>query len=300
MIIKNMYDEAWFKKRAFEVLRKIGDNEWDFSDSLLAYIPGSENEYKDAQNPNTIYAKVVTLPERKYLKNIASKMADLLPREFEYIDLGPGTEHKELFLFEEIKKQNKRFIYRPVDINTVFLKLAKDFASSLGIEVMPIHSTFEELPGRLGSSNKPRFVSLGLTYTNYLPEYILRLLKTIAGNSGKVFVEVQIRDRIDIDEVKLAYENDLYKMVRPRLNLIGLDPMTDVEKRYCDDGIRIWCLLKKSTEVLEKMGINAGTKLMTFQSLRSTVSEYENDIKKVFTSYDLIDIGDPFVGAILG
>ncbi len=41
------YSEAWFRERAFNSLKKMGDNTWDYSDSLLLYSPGAaEDSYE--------------------------------------------------------------------------------------------------------------------------------------------------------------------------------------------------------------------------------------------------------------
>ena len=122
------YDNNWFKKRAFESITPISPNVWDYSDSLLLYISSGVEKYESLQETNTPYFKLVTQPEREYLQSIAKEVVDQLPLDFEYIDLGPGTEHKEQYFFDELKRQGKKFTYIPVDISGHYLALAEEHA----------------------------------------------------------------------------------------------------------------------------------------------------------------------------
>ncbi|OVE78862.1 hypothetical protein BVY00_01690, partial [bacterium G20] len=216
-----VYDLQWFQNRAFASLKKIDNGVWDFSDSVLLYTPDAEKKYETIQQTDNAYYQEVTRPERDYLKKVASDIAESLPDKFEYIDLGPGTEHKEQFFFDELKKQNKDFIYKPVDINERFLRMATEYADKQGLPVAPLLSPFEELPVRLDGFDNMRFVSLGLTYANYSPGEILPLLKSIAANKGQVFIDVQIRDRINLKVITDIYSRNVYTISEPKLKLLG-------------------------------------------------------------------------------
>jgi uncharacterized SAM-dependent methyltransferase len=294
------YDSDWFKSRAFDSLRKIEDGVWDYSDSLLCYGPEGEDEYESAQQPERPYAKLVTQPESDYLEAIATRVAALLPRHFEYIDLGPGTEHKEQFMFDALHAIGKNFVYRPVDISKRYLDEADTYASKHGIQTQPIHSSFEDLAKVLDSETL-RFVSIGLTYTNYDPDTILGLLKSIAGANGKIFIDVQLRDRVRMKEITELYTNDIFAITEPKLKFLGLNSKTDIEKHYCDEGVRMWSILKNSNTQLKNLGIESGTRLLMFQSIRPTLTTFKEDIKRTFNSeYEVLDDSGPFVGAVLG
>ena len=142
METKEKYNHEWFKNRAFNSLRKISENSLDYSDSLLLYISSGVTAYESVQNTNTPYFKLVTKPEHEFLQLIVKSVVDILPDNFEYIDLGPGTEHKEQFLFDELKKQGKIFTYTPVDISDYFLSLAEKYATNQGIKTNRIKSSF--------------------------------------------------------------------------------------------------------------------------------------------------------------
>ncbi len=253
------FDTRWFQDRAFRSLQKIRDTEWDYSDSLLLYLPGSDENYDTVQETDTPYHTLVTAPERAYLRDIAEDIVAALPNEFEYIDLGPGTEHKEQFIFDALERAGKRCVYRPVDISERYLKLSAEHAGAQGIAVQPIRSPFEALPQVLGSSRMPRFVSLGLTYSNYHPEKILPLVKEIAGEGGVVFIEAQIRERTDMDTIQEIYRGVADLMAGDKIRLLGLDPEKDIERSDVTDEVRVWYTLKVAPRSLPRRVYEPGT-----------------------------------------
>jgi Histidine-specific methyltransferase, SAM-dependent len=291
------YNQEWFKDRAFKSLKKLDNGIWDFSDSLLIYIGSGDLVYEQLQEEDTSYFKLVTKPEYEYLQLIAKNIADILPNNFEYIDLGPGTEHKEQFLFDEIKKQGKSFTYVPVDISDHFLKMADSNATSQGIPVRKVKASFEELPEVLGESKVPRFVSLGLTFSNYAPQEILKLLTDIAGTNGFVFINVQMRDRVDMVELQKVYQEDAVRLVDDKVRLIGLDPFTDISPRIADDGFRVSCLVINTNSALESIGITSGDKLIVFQSLRYTKESLESELAQY--THESFDTESSFIGTII-
>lgn len=297
MEIIEKYNQQWFRDRAFKSLRKISDGIWDYSDSLLIYISSGADVYEQLQEVDTPYFKLVTEPEHEYLQSIAKSVADMLPNNFEYIDLGPGTEHKEQFLFDELKKQGKIFTYIPVDISDHFLDVAESHAKNQGIVVRRMKASFEELPELLGPPTVPRFVSIGLTFSNYLPQDILNLLKNIGGESGYAFINAQIRDRIDMAELQKVYQDDATHLVDDKVRLIGLDPVQDITPRLADDGFRVSCFILRSNKNLEEIGIKVGDKLVVFQSLRYTKSSLEHELRNF--SHESFDTGSSFIASLI-
>ncbi|MSR70739.1 hypothetical protein EXS62_01735 [Candidatus Kaiserbacteria bacterium] len=294
--METQYNEQWFKQHALDSIKKMGEGVWDYSDSLLLYLPAGEEEYESIQKGDDPYAKLVTVPERHYLKNIAEAIVAELPDNFEFIDLGPGTAHKEQDIFDAARRAGKKFIYRPVDISPRYLQLAQEYAQAQGIEVLPLRTSFEELPELLGAPIRTRFVSLGLTFTNYEPQTILALLSRIAGKGGFVFVDVQLRDFVDMKQIQSLYETQVSGMFDPKLALLGVS-VGDVAGRKVDDGIRAWYTLGKVPPELEKKGVRPGDTLFVFQSLRYTKEQFENELRG-FT-YKIFDMQSPFLGALI-
>ncbi len=291
------YNQEWFKNRAFKSLQKISEGLWDYSDSLLLYTSTGAEVYEQLQQVDTPYFKLVTKPEHEYLQSIAKSIVDILPSHFEFVDLGPGTEHKEQFLFDELKRQNKTFTYIPVDISDYFLDIAEAHASQQGIPVHRMKASFEELPELLGESAAPRFVSLGLTFSNYQPQEIINLLTNIAGEHGYVFINSQIRDRVDMVELQKVYQADAVNFVADKVGLIGLDPVNDVAPGLADEAIRVSCSIVRSNEALEEIGIKDGDKLIVFQSLRYTTDSLKDELKNF--NHQSFDMGSSFIGTVI-
>ena len=293
------YDKKWFKSRALKSIKKNGLNSWDYSDSLLLYISSGVEKYESLQEEDTPYFNLVTKPEREYLQSIAKDVVDLLPSDFEYIDLGPGTEHKEQFFFDELKKQGKKFTYIPVDISDYYLKLSEKHASEQGIPVKTLQAPFEEVAEILGERTMPRFVNIGLTFSNYDPQIIISLLKDIAGSNGFVFINSQMRDRVDMVALQKVYAEDALTLADDKLELIGLNPNTDVSPREATDGIRVWGTLMNLSEEAKEMGMEVGDKLLVFQSLRYIPTELEDEVKKATKQYHLFDTGSSFIAGLI-
>lgn len=293
------YNIDWFKKRAFESIRQSAPHTWDYSDSLLLYVSSGVEIYESLQETNTPYFKLITQPERDYLKSIARDVIERLPQKFEYIDLGPGTEHKEQFFFDELKKQGKEFTYIPVDISEHYLTLAENYAKDQGIPVQTVQSSFEEVLEILGTRNLPRFVNIGLTFSNYKPQTILALMKQIAGKDGYVFINSQVRNRVDLDALEKIYAEDALILADEKLKLLDLNPDIDVTQREANDKIEVWGSIINLTSRLAGMGVAVGDKILLFQSLRYTPEQFEEEIKKASQEYRLFDTGESFIAALI-
>ena len=291
------YSLNWFRERAFLSLKKISDGVFDYSDSLLLYIPGSDEEYEKVQHEGNPYHEMVTAPEQEYLQQIAKDVVARLPESFEYIDLGPGSEHKEQYVFDQLEEQGKKCVYRPVDISEKFLAMAVSHAEAQKITTKPIRASFEELPSVLQKSDKPRFVSLGFTYSNYKPQEILKLLADVADSDGYVFINSQIRERVDIGRLAEIYGEDVLSIAK--LKLLGLDAEVDIEDLHANEDIQMWCTLKKVTPRLAEMGLKIGDKILLFQSLRPSMEKLKRDLDEAgFGNYTMFDIGESFVGVL--
>jgi len=293
------YDNNWFKNRAINSFKLISPNVWNYSDSLLLYISSGVEKYESLQEDDTLYFRLVTKPEREYLQNIAKDVVDLLPSNFEYVDLGPGTEHKEQFFFDELKRQGKQFTYIPVDISEHYLNLAETHAANQGIPVRTIQSSFEEVVEVLGKGSLPRFVNIGLTFSNYEPQTILNLMREIAGEDGYLFINSQMRNRLDMNALQKVYAEDGLTLADDKLKLIGLNPDTDVTPRTADEAIKVWCEVINPSKELEEIGVAKGDKMLVFQSLRYTPEQLKEEVEKASKDYHLFDTGASFIGALI-
>ena len=297
--MKESYDLEWFEKRAHESLKQIESGVWDFSDSALLYTPEAVEGYEEIQQVDNNYHSTVTAPETKLLKGIADDVVKELPDNFYYVDLGPGTEHKEKVFFDAAKEQGKEFIYYPIDVSKHILDSASTFAYGLDIEPRPIQASFEECAKYLPKDKTHRFVSLGLTFVNYHVKDVLELLGNIIGSNGSAFITIHARDRVDMKLVREIYLEQFEPILFKKISLLGLDPEKDVENVDLTDGVQMWCDVINPSEPMQQKGIKKGDRLLVFQSLRRTLDEWLDDIKNVFPNISVFDNGLPFVGLLL-
>lgn len=292
------YGPEWFRNRALASLKPIGNGTWDYSDSLLIYLPGADEEYEAIQEDESAYNRLVTVPERAYLESIANDLVSGLPNEFDYIDLGPGTEHKEQFVFDAARTQGKTFTYIPVDISEKYLRMAGKYAEAQGIAAVPLRAAFEEVAQKLGSAERPRFISLGLTYGNYESAQILEVLKGIAGPNGTTFINAHLRERTDIEALREIYADVVPGLVAEKMRLLGVHG-DSIAAYDTTDEIRVWCQLAETPPALERRGVAPGNRFLVLQSLRPSLGDLQQALVAKFTNVRLFDTGGPFVGAAL-
>lgn len=293
------FSEQWYRNRAVDSIAPMGDGQWDFSDSLLLYAASGAEDYERIQDHESPYARLVTLPERRYLESIADEVVEMLPADFDYIDLGPGTEHKEQFLFDALRRQGKSFRYMPVDVSRAYLAGAKKYAEDQGIPAKPIQAAFEDLPRVLGAAEKPRFVSLGLTFINYDPRVAFDFLRGAAGEGGSIFIDVQDRNQVDMEELMRIYREDARAIVGSKLPFVGLDIDKDIERVWANDGVEVWCQLNGVSPVLKQKGIKSGDSMVVLRSKRYAADEFTETLQASGMNHTPVGSADSFTGAIL-
>lgn len=296
----NIGSQGWFAKEAFRSLKKIEKGSWDYSSSSLLYTLQGSTSYEKIQKDQgeDSYKNIVTSVEKLFIQKIAPKIVKNLPDKFHYIDFGPGTEHKEEYFLEAIKAQGKQALYVPVDISKYMLDIANQYAEQKGFHTHPIHQTFENVTYELdGLAPDFRFISLGLTFVNYGPQRILSLLNQSVNHHGSSFITVHLRDRIDIEAVRKVYEKTVRDIIFSKIGLLGLNPGVDITEIEVTDAIEIFCTVKNTNEILDRVGIRAGDKMLLFRSYRYTL----NDLKSLLRNYDTdyYDEGVEFIGCVI-
>jgi len=149
----------------------------------------------------------------------------------------------------------------------------------------------------LGVNTIPRFVSIGLTFSNYEPQEILNLIKNIAGDDSYIFINSQIRDRVDMDELQKVYQDDAEHLADEKVKFIGLNPDTDISPRMADQGFHVWTTILKTNDQLDKIGMRVGDKMMVFQSLRYTKDSLENELKNF--KHQTFDVNSSFIASLI-
>lgn len=286
--------EAWFRQEAWKSLQRAPDGSWDFSDSSLMYSPASTQAYREAQEEDTAYAREVTAVEHGVFRDVAKDIAVALPQQFSYIDLGPGTEHKERYLFDAVHAEGKHFEYYPIDISSDVLAESRRFAAEQNVVIHPMNGRFEDVAREIEQSvPEPRFVSLGATFANYEPSVIIPMTLQLAGKDGSVMITAQLRERIDINEVRKAYESpQTIKMYEGKLSLLGIQP-DDIERFEVSDDLIVRAQIKTPPQRLATMGMEPGDWVTILKTYRWSRGQLEDALRD--TDFVIHDTGATFV-----
>jgi len=293
------FSEQWFLKEAIKNVKQLKKDVWDFSSSAMIYNPGGAEIY--AELGRTAYSKTIHDEEFLLIKSIASQIIKGLPDSFSYIDLGPGSGEKSVLLLEACKYECKRIDYIPVDVSKFLPDKAVKTVRKAGFISKPKLATFEELPNDkefLNSLRPERFVSFGLTYINYEPSEIHKLLKKLMGPRGQSFITVQLGDRIDLEKTKKLYRipaNE--KIFLAKLKLLDINK-TDIKNFEITNEIKVFVILKKVPNILGIKGIKKGDKILVWKTFRPTLENFVSIISRDFR-YVLYDKGLEFVTAVL-
>ena len=292
--------QEWFQREAIRSIKRRPDGIWDYSSSSLLYTTGGSDSYEAIQKDDSAgsYKNIVTTTETKLIELIAPKIVKSLPDTFNYIDFGPGTEHKEKYFFDAIKENGKKALYVPVDISKHMLDAANQYAIQQGFQTHPIHQTFEDVVSEIDAINDEyRFVSLGLTFANYEPEKILDILRQVITGNGSVFITAHLRDRIDIESLRKMYEETVQDIIANKIKLLGLDSEVDVHEITVTDAVELYCTVKNTNEIVKDLGMSVGDKILLFRSYRYTLDELKNILENFDVSY--YDEGMEFVGCVI-
>ena len=298
---KNKFSEQWFKEGAIKNIEQLQKNVWDFSSSVMSYNP--EGVKACAKLGKTAYGGTVHDEESLFIKSIASQIIKDLPHSFSYVDLGPGSGEKSILLLEACKNEGKQINYIPVDVSKFLLDKAVEATRKTGFISKPKLATFEELLNDkkfLNSLGPEKFISLGLTYINYEPTEIHQLLKKLMGSRGQSFITVQLRDRINLKEVKKLYFPSTAarrKIILSKLKLLDINK-ADIKNFEVTDDIKIFAILKRVPNILKSKGIKGGDKILVWKTFRPTLKNFISNISQDF-QYTLYDKRFEFVAAVL-
>ncbi len=275
----------WFAERAKNKLVKTGAGQWDFSDSALFWTDEVVKQYEDAQTVDgDDYKSQVTDAETVYLKKIMPDLVSHFPSKINYIDMGPGTENKQDYIIDEIKKQGKSLVYTPVDINSSMVESVSTHVSKEGIATFPIQSSFEDMEQFIEDKVTPRFLSLGLTFLNFNIDDILSILKKSLNAEGLAFINTQPREKVkDLKELVKAYSSkNLLKIYNSKLKLIGLEIDEDMGTIEVTDEVKVYYHVKKPSEQAKLLGICEGDTLFIFQSIRYPMDALKSRLESEF------------------
>jgi hypothetical protein len=294
------YQEEWFYQTAQEAFARIGENTWDFSDARLLWTPKGAIAYTRLQIEG-IYSNKIEDGERDFLKNVGDVVTKHLPEVFSLVDLGPGEGEESMVFLGQLKENGKTpKQYFAVDISQDMLISTQARKELSGINSQMIHATFEEGLTATKDLTEPRLITaLGLSLFNSGIQG-LDVIKNNLRPQDKAFLDIQPRERIDLQQVKQAYHDpksaDFYNA---KLELIGLKIDESVTAPEMDDNMTAWVEVTKLNNFLTERGVQVGDKIALGKSYRPTLNEVINYFEKDGFRADVLDDGGEFVGLIV-
>jgi uncharacterized SAM-dependent methyltransferase len=132
-----------------------------------------------------------------------------LHEPIEFYDLGPGLPKKTIPLLNELKVQDKDFVYMPVDISRSFLDITKKEVARVGVRAKELNCLFEDLPDIIHSRHAgSRLFLIGLTFNNYRPDRILALLNSLSGPNDVNIIITQFFSNRRKESILIPYKDE--------------------------------------------------------------------------------------------
>jgi uncharacterized SAM-dependent methyltransferase len=231
-------------------------------------------------------------PTLELINKYKSKILANFNGRLSFYDLGPGLPTKTIPLLKYLLEKKIRFDYFPVDISENFLNITNKKIKDIGVKSNRIKTLFENLPEYSAKDkNHEKLFFIGLTFNNYRPDTILKLLKEIAGNDGTCLIITEYFKRKNIETILLPYRDKYAENFNYlSLKLAGIPKeslkyFTVFRNQRIEMGFRIL----KSLSVDETFHLKKGTEIITAISYRYTKAALLKYISKYFSCFEFFD-----------
>jgi uncharacterized SAM-dependent methyltransferase len=228
--------------------------------------------------------------------NLVTKYADVIINsdltKVSFYDLGPGLPTKTIPLLLEMKKRQVAFQYFPVDISKSFLDLSQQEVKKIGVDSVGIHSLFEELPKKILpkiDKEEVRIFQIGLTFNNYRPNSILKLLKTLMQPNDFSLIITEFYDKGKLESILTPYK-DIYaeNFNWLTLQLLGLDK-SDFSYETCFKNQRIEMGFRPRKAIkFSGIELSINNIIVTAISYRYTEFSLTRNIQKHFRHFEML------------
>jgi uncharacterized SAM-dependent methyltransferase len=246
------------------------------------------------------YTKGMLLPEKELIEHeIMLTMDRIMPAEFTFLDLGPGTADKSKILLAHAIKHCPwtRVNYVAIDISKKMLSSALVNIAELGIPVQGYiadfatdalkHIRISVAGGNLVENNeiRPAFIYLGPTFMNYEPDFILNHMSKAMYNEDRIYLSAQ--KTYDIEEIVKQYSGAGYlDMTRPMIRAMKINDeeinfKTDIKARFNRGAIECYMVAKKDSE-LKKRGILPGDEIVFITSRKYDAGSFKEHLWPYF------------------
>lgn len=271
----NKYDETR------EYLHKVNSGLWEIISPHVLYLSPNQGEtyssMKENEDYNRFHDETIQIIEGKK-KEI---LAHLDTNHLTLIDLGPEYPDKTLPLMKEMHSTGHPIDYLPVDINENYLKIAADAARPYVNRIFTLNCRFEDVAQRIQLEMVgKKFAFIGLTFMNYNPEKIIRMMKDIVGDDGAIGIATElITPQNTIDTIKHHYQNEQTRqfILEPVKNLnINLDK-TEIDIRFENGRVEAGFIIK---EDLPDLGIQSNDRIIVAISHRYHINDLKDILNK--------------------
>lgn len=236
------------------------------------------------------FSKLLHDPIIELVKENSSEIIRGINKQVEFYDLGPGLPTKSIPLLREIIKQKKRLDYIPVDISESFLSITEKEVKKYGIKSNGINCLFEELPQLIKSKEKniTRIFQIGLTFNNYRPNAICKLLKDLSDEQDFSIIITEYYKPQKKQSLLLPYQDSYAEHFNfLALRLLGFKKEdfnyhTQFRSQRIEMGFIPKCKLQHKDIV-----VAPDTKIVTAISYRYTQNSLTNNIQKHFRKLEL-------------
>jgi uncharacterized SAM-dependent methyltransferase len=198
-----------FKNCKWTINKKKEKTYW-FDSPFLLYIEKKQAmAYLEMISKDNFY-KTLHQPIEKLVEKYADSIIGNDTDEIELYDLGPGLPTKTLPLIKSMKERKISFKYIPVDISKSFLEIAINEVRKYGVESNGINCLFEELSEKIISKQKEettRIFLIGLTFNNYRPSQILKLLDKLCGKNDFAIIITEFYEKGKEESILLPYKD---------------------------------------------------------------------------------------------
>lgn len=271
------------------------------NDSKTWYVtPSQAKAYLDSHD-DPKYASKMLGPEYALLQNNVDLIVEGLPEEFVYVDLGPGLAKKSRLILEHAIATGRKPVYSAVDISPIMLETAEHTLSDLNLESKTFLGDFskkdnlylvnKQLP------NKPKFVYLGATISNYNTAYILDVLSSCFSSDDLVYLSMQEKPE-NIDFVIKQYETQAYTQgLAEGVRQLGFDS-TKMKVRFNEEthDVENYLEVEEVPFLLENMNVKAGDEVVFFTSKKSTRNYFQQHVDQFFEGNYIFEQG--FMGFV--
>lgn len=231
-------------------------------------------------------------PALELIDKYKNKILNSFKGKLSFYDLGPGLPTKTIPLLKHLINKKIDFDYYPVDISQNFLNIAEQKTLEIGIKSKKINTLFENLGDyTLNDKKEEKLFFIGLTFNNYRPNTILKLLKNIAGKNGTCLIITEYFKQKNIETILLPYKDQYAENFNfLPLKLIGIEKENlKYFTVFRNQRIEMGFTFLNTISLSNNLKLDKGTEIITAISYRYSKTSLIKHINKYFSSFEFFD-----------